>query len=72
LAPGQRQICRGSRISPYKEESMRRILVALAIIVVALALPALALAGSGNGTSESQGANSTGNSVSSGATPQPK
>ena len=50
---------------------MRRLLVAL-VILVALALPTLACAGEGNGTSESQGANHTGNAVSSGATPQPK
>jgi hypothetical protein len=50
---------------------MRKLLAGL-VLVGALAMPALAFAGDGNGTSESQGANNVGNSVSSGATPQPK
>ncbi len=51
---------------------MRRLLVVALVVLAALALPTLAFAGEGNGTPNSQGANHTGNAVSSGATPQPK
>ncbi len=50
---------------------MRAVLAAF-VLMLALAIPTLAFAGEGNGTSNSQGANHTGNAVSSGATPQPK
>lgn len=53
---------------------MRRSIAIAAVTFGLLTAPAvapLALGGEGNGTSNSQGANSVGNSVSSGAQPQP-
>jgi hypothetical protein len=50
---------------------MKRLAALLAVGALFIAPPA-AFAGAGNGVSNSQGANSHGNSVSSGATPQPQ
>jgi len=54
-----------------RKHARRLALVLTTAVVLALAPVATAFAGQGNGVPNSHGANSFGNAVSSGATPQP-